>query len=115
MRIFVLHFMTAVNARYTIDCWMHLRNTAVGDEAASEQIDEIFKITFAEDKAILEAIQEEEKRPQNKDPVRLLIDKGPNVYRKRINGAGTRCSAPASGYTKRPDAERDSLSISFLW
>ena len=76
--------MTPVNARYTIDCWMHLRNTAVGDEAASEQIDEIFKITFAEDKVILEVIQEEENRPQNKEPVRLLIDKGPNVYRKRI-------------------------------
>ena len=56
--------MTPVNARYTIDCWMHLRNTAVDDEAASGQIDEIFKITFAEDKAILEAIQEEENRPQ---------------------------------------------------
>ena len=83
MRIFVLHFMTPVNARYTIDCWMHLRNTAFGDEAALEQIGEIFNVTFAEDKAILEAIQEEQNRPQNKDPIRLLIDKGPKVYRKR--------------------------------
>ena len=61
-----------------------LRNTAVGDEAASQQMDAMFKVAFAEDKAILEAIQEEENRPQNRDPVRLLIDKGSTVYRKRI-------------------------------
>ena len=84
VRIFALHFMTPVNSQYTIDRWMHLRNTAVGDEAASQQMDAMFKVAFAEDKAILEAIQEEENRPQNRDPVRLLIDKGSTVYRKRI-------------------------------
>lgn len=84
VRIFALHFMTPVNARYTIDRWMHIRNTALGDETASEQMDRMFKVAFAEDKEILEAIQEEENRPQNRAPVRILIDKGSNVYRKRL-------------------------------
>lgn len=84
VRIFALHFMTPVNSQYTIDRWMHLRNTAVGDEDASEQMDKMFKIAFSEDKAILEAVQEEENRPQKRRPIRIAIDKGPNVYRKRI-------------------------------
>ena len=41
---------------YTIDYWMHLRNTAVGDHAASEQMDAMFRVAFAEDKEVLEAI-----------------------------------------------------------
>ena len=85
VRIFALHFMTPVNAQYTIDRWMHLRNTAQGDDAVSAQMDAMFNIAFAEDKAILEAIQEEENRPQQRPPVRLLIDKASNVYRKRID------------------------------
>lgn len=84
VRIFALHFITPVGPHYTIDRWMHLRNTAIGDEAASAQMDAMFKVAFAEDKAILEAIDIEEQRPQKRRPLRIAIDKGPNVYRKRI-------------------------------
>ncbi len=84
VRIFALHFVTPVTEDYTIDHWMHLRNTAIGDAAASDQMDAMFRVAFAEDKAILEAIHEEEQRPQKRKPIRLAIDKGPNVYRKRI-------------------------------
>ena len=84
VRIFALHFMTPVTADHTIDRWMHLRNTAVGDDAASAQMDAMFKTAFAEDKEILEAIHREEQRPQKRRPIRIAIDKGPNVYRKRI-------------------------------
>ena len=84
VRIFALHFITPVNAGYSIDRWMHLRNTAVGDEAASAQMDAMFKTAFAEDKEVLEAIQREEERPQKRRPIRIAIDKAPNVYRKRI-------------------------------
>ncbi len=84
VRIFALHFMTPVRSDYTIDRWMHLRNTAVGDDAASKQMDAMFKVAFAEDKEILEAVQQEENRPQKRRPIRIAIDKGPNVYRKRI-------------------------------
>jgi phenylpropionate dioxygenase-like ring-hydroxylating dioxygenase large terminal subunit len=84
VRIFALHFITPITADYSIDRWMHLRNTAVGDVSASEKMDAMFKIAFDEDKEILEAIQREEKRPQKRRPIRIAIDKGPNVYRKRI-------------------------------
>lgn len=84
VRIFALHFVTPVNEHYTIDHWMHLRNTAIGDEAASDQMDAMFRIAFAEDKEVLEAIEVEEQRPQKRKPIRIAIDKGPNIYRKRI-------------------------------
>jgi len=84
VRIFALHFMTPVRSDYTIDRWMHLRNTAIGDDEASKKMDAMFKVAFAEDKEILEAVQQEENRPQKRRPIRIAIDKGPNVYRKRI-------------------------------
>ena len=84
VRIFALHFVTPVTEDYTIDHWMHLRNTAVGDSEASERMDRMFEVAFAEDKAILEDIHIEEMRPQKRRPIRLAIDKGPTVYRKRI-------------------------------
>lgn len=84
VRVFALHFVTPVNENYTIDHWMHLRNAAVGEDAASAKIDTLLEMAFEEDKAILEAIHEQEQRPQPRKPVRIAIDKGPNVYRKRI-------------------------------
>lgn len=84
VRIFALHFLTPVNEHYTIDRWMHLRNAAVGDEQASEQMDAMFRIAFDEDKEILEAIDGAERLPQTRKPIRLSIDKGPAVYRRRI-------------------------------
>ncbi len=84
VRIFALHFLTPVSETYTIDRWMHLRNTAVGDESASSQMDAMFKVAFNEDKEILEAIQEQEALPQKRRPIRIGIDKGPTVYRLRI-------------------------------
>lgn len=84
-RVFALHFMTPVNEHQTIDRWMHLRNTAVDTEEASDRIDAMLRIAFAEDKDILEAVQQEERQPLKRRPIRLAIDKGPMVYRKRIN------------------------------
>ncbi len=84
VRIFALHFVTPVREDYTIDHWMHLRNTSLGDDEASAQMDAMFKTAFAEDKEILEAVQESEQQPQRRRPIRVAIDKGPTVYRKRI-------------------------------
>lgn len=83
-RVFALHFMTPVNENYTIDRWMHLRNTAVETEEASAKIDAMFEIAFNEDKEILEAVHAEEQRPNQRRPIRIAIDRGPMVYRKRI-------------------------------
>ena len=63
---------------------MHLRNKAVGDDAVSAKMDAMFKVAFNEDKEILEAIQLEEKKLPHRRPLRIAIDKGPMVYRKRI-------------------------------
>lgn len=84
VRVFALHFVTPVNENYTIDHWMHLRNAAIGEDDVSSNIDAMLEVAFAEDVAILEAIHEEEQRPQTRKPVRIAIDKGPTVYRKRI-------------------------------
>ena len=84
VRIFAIHFVTPVTEQYTIDHWMHLRNTAVGDDDASALMDGMFRIAFAEDQAILEAVQASENRPQKRKPIRIAIDKAPNVYRRRI-------------------------------
>ena len=62
---------------------MHFRNAAIDDEEASKQMDTMFKIVFNGDKVILEDIQEKERRPQKRRPIRTAIDKGPEVYRKR--------------------------------
>ena len=85
VRLFAIHLLTPVTSDYSIDRWMHLRNTAINDDTVSQTLDDLFRVAFAEDKAILEAIQEEENRPQTRRPVRIAIDKGPLVYRKRIN------------------------------
>ena len=61
-----------------------MRNVAIDDDDASNQIDSLFRIAFAEDKEILEAIDEEEQRHQNRAPVRIAIYRAPIVYRKRI-------------------------------
>ena len=63
---------------------MHLRNVAVGDENASEKINSMFRVAFAEDKKILEAIQEQTDHQQNQSSVHIAIDKGSIAYRRRI-------------------------------
>jgi len=85
VQIFALHFMTPVDATTTIDRWVHLRNTAIDDPAAGEQVSGLLRIAFAEDKAILEAIQRKELQPYDRPPVRVAIDQGANIYRRIID------------------------------
>ncbi len=85
VRIFAIHLITPITATYSIDRWLHIRNTATDDTAAPAKMDAMFATAFAEDKEILEAVQEEEARPQKRRPIRIAIDKAPLVYRKRIN------------------------------
>ena len=68
IRMFALHFLTPVTASDTIDRWMHIRNTHIGDEAVAHTVDEMFRTAFAEDKIVLEAIQLEEEKPQTGPP-----------------------------------------------
>ena len=83
-QLFALHFLTPVSINRTIDRWMHLRNVAVGDETASAKINSMFRVAFAEDKKILEAIQEQTDHQLNQNPVHIAIDKGSIAYRRKI-------------------------------
>ncbi len=84
VRVFAVHLLTPVSAEHTIDRWMHLRNVQTGDDAVAEQMDELFRITFDEDKAILEAMALEERKAKDQSQVLFTIDKGAVAYRKRI-------------------------------
>ena len=76
--------MTPVSETECIDRWMHLRNIQIDDEEVSRKMDEMFRLAFDEDKAILEAIQQEESSSSNQQTISLAIDRAPNVYRLRI-------------------------------
>jgi len=84
IRMFALHFLTPVTANETIDRWMHIRNTHVGDDAVAHTVDTMFRTAFAEDKIVLEAIQREEEKPEAVSTLQLAIDRGPIAYRARI-------------------------------
>ncbi|MEO3431338.1 aromatic ring-hydroxylating dioxygenase subunit alpha [Pelagibius sp. CAU 1746] len=84
LRLFALHFLTPVSETRTVDHWMHLRNIALDDEEMGERMNEQFRIAFAEDKAILEAIQAREAKPPARRPLRIAIDRGPNHLRRII-------------------------------
>ena len=76
--------MTPVDERTTIDYWLHVRNFAAEDASVGERISDAFRIAFAEDKAILQAVQAEEDRLPDRQPVRIAIDAGANRLRKLI-------------------------------
>ena len=75
MQLFSCHFITPVDEHNTVDHWMHVRNFAPGDQAASDSIKAQFRVAFSEDKTILEAIQQEEDRHGvNSRKVKLALD-----------------------------------------
>lgn len=84
IQIYALHFLTPVDQTYTIDWWMHIRNAALDDDGAGERMNELFRIAFDEDKEILEAIQDEEKKVGTAGQLGLAIDLGPRLYRKSV-------------------------------
>ncbi len=84
LRIFALHFLTPIDATNTVDHWMHIRNAATDDPDAGERMNELFRVAFAEDKEILEAIQAEELKEPTRRPVKIAIDRGPNMYRRIV-------------------------------
>jgi len=85
VRLFALHFLTPISETETVDHWMHVRNIGLDDPAMGDRMNEQFRIAFDEDKLVLEAIQEREKVPMTRRPVRLAIDKGPNLMKKIIS------------------------------
>jgi len=84
VRLFALHFLTPVTETQTIDHWMHLRNIGLDDAGMGARMNEQFRLAFAEDKEILEAIQQREAKPPARRPVRLAVDRGPNFLRRIV-------------------------------
>lgn len=84
VRVFSCHLLTPVAERSTIDYWLHVRNFDIDDERTTEAISDQFRIAFAEDKTVLEAVQAEEDRLPHVAPLRIGIDAGPARLRRVI-------------------------------
>ena len=81
------HFMTPVDEATTIDYWLHVRNFAPDDDAVTEGISEQFRIAFAEDKIILQAVQKSEQRYGVDGRAGIDIDAGPGLFRHLVKKA----------------------------
>jgi vanillate O-demethylase monooxygenase subunit len=84
IQVFSCHFMTPVNERETIDYWLHVRNFAPDDPAVGEGISDQFRIAFAEDKLVLEAIQHEEEAERRIPRVGLELDASAGLFRRMV-------------------------------
>jgi vanillate O-demethylase monooxygenase subunit len=78
------HFIAPETKSSSHYFWMQIRNFAVEDAAVSKLMTEQLVMAFAEDKAVLEAIQAAEERGSPRPPVKLAIDAGPNRSRRIV-------------------------------
>lgn len=85
IQVYSCHFMTPVTETRTIDRWLHVRNFAPDDPSVGESISEQFRIAFAEDKDILQAVQEEEERHAGEPKVGLDLDASAGLFRLKVN------------------------------
>lgn len=84
IQIFACHFMTPVDESTTIDHWLHVKNFHADDEL-NEKLSDEFRGAFAEDKAILEAIQLNEEAMPDFKKVKLAIDAAPGRMRRMVD------------------------------
>ncbi|MBL8379907.1 MAG: aromatic ring-hydroxylating dioxygenase subunit alpha [Burkholderiales bacterium] len=84
LRIHSCHFLTPESETSTHYFWFQLRNFAQTDPEVSREITEQFVIAFAEDKAVLEAIQEAEAAPFVQERVKLALDSGSVRLRRTV-------------------------------
>ena len=87
IQVYSCHFMTPETENTTIDYWLHVRNFAPNDETVTDGISEQFRIAFAEDKVILQAIQHEEERHGTDGRAGLDIDAAPGLFRRMVSTA----------------------------
>ena len=85
IQVFSCHFMTPVNERETIDYWLHVRNFAPEDPSVGDGISDQFRIAFAEDKIVLEAIQHEEETQLRPPRVGLELDASAGLFRRMVS------------------------------
>lgn len=83
MQIYACHFMTPVDQETSIDHWLHVKNfKATAETNAALSAD--FRVAFAEDKEILEAIQKNETRYSQRKTIKIAIDAAPRRMRKMV-------------------------------
>ena len=85
IQVFSCHFMTPITETRTIDRWLHVRDFGADDPSVGERISEQFRIAFAEDKEILQAVQGEENRHEGRFKVGLDLDASAGLFRRKIN------------------------------
>ena len=85
IQVYSCHFMTPITETRTIDRWLHVRNFASDDPSVGEAISDQFRVAFAEDKDILEAIQEEEDRHAGAPKVGLDLDASAGLFRLKVS------------------------------
>ena len=84
IRIYSSHFLTPETEESTHYFWLQLRNFAQTDARVSSDITEQFVVAFAEDKEVLEAIQEAERTPFVTERVKLALDSGSVRLRRTV-------------------------------
>lgn len=103
LQIYACHFILPVDERNCIDHWLHVRNFRIDDAALDRQLNEDLAGAFLEDKAILEAIQQQEDRHPGRHRIRLAIDGGPNrarlMMRRLIEAEQAEARRPAGGHS----------------
>ena len=85
IQVFSCHFMTPITETRTIDRWLHVRNFRADDPSVGEGISEQFRIAFAEDKEILQAVQVEESRNDGRAKIGLDLDASAGLFRLKVN------------------------------
>ena len=84
IQVYSCHFMTPKTETTTNDNRLHVRTFAPGDDGVTEGISDQFRMAFAEDKAVLEAIQIEEERHGTKGRVGLDLDGSAGLFRRMV-------------------------------
>ncbi len=85
IRVYSCHFMTPETETSCYDYWLHVRNFGADDPAVGEGISDQFRVAFAEDKVVLEAIQCEEDRFEGGIRVGLDLDAPAALFRRKID------------------------------
>ena len=82
--MFACHFLTPVDHNEAVDHWLVVKNYKATSPDRNEVLKEQLRMAFAEDKAVLEAIQREEERLPDRRPLRIAVDKGAVMMRRIV-------------------------------
>lgn len=96
IQIYACHFILPVDAGTCIDHWLHVKNFKA-DATTDAALSADFRMAFAEDKAILEAIQRNERRYPGRRTVKIAIDGPPQRMRRLVQRLREGESAAAPG------------------